>query len=50
MTEKKQKAAHFKLDLDVADGLKAYAENKYRGNKTLAVNEILRDKFKRCKR
>ena len=47
MKEQKQVAHHFKLDADVSVWLKSYAKEKYRGNMTYAINEILAEKAKR---
>ena len=50
MTEQKARLHSFKLDADVAEGLKAYAKAKYRNNMTHAINEIVREKLKRVKK
>lgn len=45
-----QKLMSFKIDKSNREGLKAFARDKYRGNMTQAINEILRDKLKRVKK
>ena len=50
MESNEPKRMSFMVDADVREQLKAYAKDKCRNNMTHAVNDILRDKFKRVKK
>ena len=49
MESNEPKRMSFMIDADVREQLKAYPKDKYR-NMTHAVNDILREKFKRVKK